>query len=77
MKYIVKEDKMITEFLGGLFKAIAKRKSSSVLRKISMDPILKRHIKDADEIGKRILKHIEKQKKEDPELAKWMADNPL
>ncbi len=49
MKYIVKEDKMITEFLGGLFKAIAKRKSSSVLRKISMDPILKRHIKDADD----------------------------
>ena len=32
-KYIVKENKIITEFLGSLFKAVAKRKSSKVLKK--------------------------------------------
>lgn len=76
-KYIVKENKIITEFLGGLFKAIAKRKSSKVMKALSRDPVMKRHIAAADKIGKDIQQHIEKRKKEEPELAKWMADHPL
>jgi len=76
-KYIVKENKIITEFLGSLFKAVAKRKSSKVLKALSRDPVMKRHIAAADKIGKDIQQHIEKRKKEEPELAKWMADHPL
>ena len=76
-RYIVKENKILTEFLGGLFKAIAKRKSSKVLKALSRDPVMNRHLKAADKIGKDIQQHIEKRKKEEPELAKWMADHPL
>ena len=76
-KYVVKENKIITEFLGSLFKAVAKRKSSKVLKALSRDPVMKRHIAAADKIGKDIQQHIEKRKKEEPELAKWMADHPL
>jgi hypothetical protein len=72
-KYIVKENKIITEFLGGLFKAIAKRKSSKLLKVLSRDPILRRHIAAADKIGREIIKHIEKEKKDDPELAAKIA----
>ena len=73
-KYIVKENKIITEFLGGLFKAIAKRKSSKLLKVLSRDPILRRHIAAADKIGKDIIKHIEKEKKDNPELAATSAE---
>lgn len=68
-KYVVKENKIITEFLGGLFKAIAKKKSTKVLKALSRDPVMKRHIKAADKIGKDIIQHIEKKKKDDPEWA--------
>ena len=68
-RYIVKENKILTEFLGGLFKAIAKRKSSKVLKALSRDPVMNRHLKAADKIGKEIIQHIEKMKKDDPELA--------
>ena len=71
-KYIVKENKIITEFLGGLFKAIAKRKSSKVMKALSRDPVMKKHLKAADEIGKRIVTHIKKMRKDDPELANKM-----
>ena len=73
-RYIVKENKILTEFLGGLFKAIAKRKSSKVMKALSRDPVMKKHIKAADDIGKRIVRHIEKLKKDDPELATKMDD---
>jgi len=76
-KYIVKENKIITEFLGSLFKAIVKKKSSNLIKVLQKDPVLKKHIKAADKIGKDIQQHIEKRKKEEPELAKWMADHPL
>jgi len=76
-KYIIKENKLITEFIGSLFKAIVKRKSSKLIKVLQKDPFLKKHIKAADKIGKDIQQHIEKRKKEEPELAKWMADHPL
>ena len=68
-KYIVKEDKLITEFIGSLLKAIVKKKSTILVKALSKDPILRKHMKDADDIGKKIVKHIEKRKKEDPEYA--------
>lgn len=71
-KYIVKENKIITEFLGSLFKAVAKRKSSKLLKVLSRDPVMKKHIAAADDIGKRIVQHIEKMRKDDPELANKM-----
>jgi hypothetical protein len=76
-KYIIKENKLITEFIGSLFKAIVKKKSSNLIKVLQKDPVLKKHIKAADKIGKDIQQHIEKRKKEEPELAKWMADHPL
>ena len=76
-KYIVKENKIITEFLGSLFKAIVKKKSSNLIKVLQKDPVLKKHIKAADKIGKDIQQHIEKRKKEEPELDKWMKTHPL
>jgi TusA-related sulfurtransferase len=72
-KYIIKENKIITEFLGGLFKAIAKRKSSKLLKVLSRDPVMKRHIAAADKLGREIIQHIEKEKKDDPEYAATIA----
>lgn len=68
-KYIVKENKIITEFLGSLFNAIVKKKSSSILKSLSKDPVMNRHIKAANKLGKEIEAHIEKRKKDDPEFA--------
>tara|TARA_B100001013_G_C24268739_1_gene307974 strand:+ start:131 stop:379 length:249 start_codon:yes stop_codon:yes gene_type:complete len=68
-RYIVKENKILTEFLGSLFKAIAKKKSSKVLKALSKDPVMNRHLKAADKLGKEIIQHIEKMKKDDPEFA--------
>jgi len=34
---------------------------------------LRRHIAAADKIGREIIKHIEKEKKDDPEFAAKMA----
>ena len=72
-KYIIKENKIITEFLGGLFKAIAKRKSSKLLKVLARDPVMKRHIAAADKLGREIIQHIEKEKKDDPEYAATIA----
>jgi|TARA_Y100000310_G_scaffold335650_1_gene418193 signal transduction protein with GAF and PtsI domain len=58
----------------GLF---VKLYAAIVRKRIWNDPILRKHIKDADEIGKRIIKHIEKERKNDPELDQWMKDHPL
>ena len=63
-RYIVKENKILTEFLGSLFKAIAKKKSSKVLKALSKDPVMNRHLKAADKLGKEIIQHIEKMKKD-------------
>ena len=42
------------------------------MKALSRDPVMKRHLKAADEIGKRIVRHIEKMRKDDPELANKM-----
>ena len=76
-KYIVKENKIITEFLGSLFKAIVKKKSSKILKSLSKDPVMNKHLRAANKIGQEMKAHIEKQRKEDPELDKWMKTHPL
>ena len=68
-KYIVKEDKLITEFIGSLLKAIVKKRSISLVKVLEKDPILRKHIKAANDIGKEIKKHIDQRKKDDPEFA--------
>ena len=68
-KYIVKEDKLITEFIGSLLKAIVKKKSTKLVKVLAKDPVLRKHIKAADDIGKKIQAHIDQRKKDDPELA--------
>ena len=50
----------------GLF---VKLYAAIVRKRIWNDPILRKHIKDADDLGKKIVKHIEKRKKDDPEFA--------
>ena len=72
-RYIVKENKILTEFLGSLFKAVAKRKSSKALKALSRDPVMKKHLKAADKLGREIIKHIEKEKKDDPDFAATSA----
>ena len=76
-KYIIKENKLITEFIGSLFKAIVKRKSSKLIKTLAKDPVMKRHIKAANKIGKEIEQHIEKRRKDEPELDQWLKKHPL
>ena len=53
----------------GLF---VKLYAAIVRKRIWNDPILRRHIKDADDLGKKIQAHIDQRKKDDPELAATM-----
>ena len=38
---------------------------------------MKRHIKAANKIGKEIEQHIEKRRKDEPELDQWLKTHPL
>ena len=58
----------------GLF---VKLYAAIVRKRIENDPILRGHLKAANEIGKEIQKDIDQRRKEDPELDKWMSEHPL
>ena len=38
---------------------------------------MNKHLRAANKIGQEMKAHIEKQRKEDPELDKWMKTHPL
>ena len=50
----------------GLF---VKLYAAIVRKRWENDPVMKKHIKAADKLGKEIIQHIEKEKKDDPEFA--------
>ena len=50
----------------GLF---VKLYAAIVRKRIWNDPIMNKHLKAADKLGKEIIQHIEKRKKDDPEFA--------
>ena len=47
-----------------------------VRKRVWNDPILRKHIKEANEIGKKMQKHIDLRRKEDPDLKQWMKEHP-
>ena len=53
----------------GLF---VKLYAAIVRKRWENDPVMKKHIKAADDIGKKIQAHIDQRKKDDPELAATM-----
>ena len=50
----------------GLF---VKLYAAIVRKRIWNDPITRLHLREADKLGKEIIQHIEKKKKDDPEWA--------
>ena len=58
----------------GLF---VKLYAAIVRKRIWNDPIMNKHLKAANEIGKEMKKDIDQQRKEDPALDKWMSEHPL
>jgi hypothetical protein len=58
----------------GLF---VKLYAAIVRKRIENDPIIRLHLREADKLGREIIKHIDQRRKEDPELDKWMSEHPL
>ena len=50
-KYIVKEESIIREFIGSLFKAIGKKEGKKALEKIKNDPELVKLIKQGEKVA--------------------------
>jgi hypothetical protein len=70
VKYIVREKRMLNEFVLNIFKAIARKKGKKLARKLRNDPEMVQILKRADNIADDIFTHIEKKRKEDPEYKK-------
>ena len=70
-KYIVKEG-ILDKFLGKVFGAIASGKGKKLAKSLDFDPILQGHIKRANVPGDRVRKHIETNRKKDPELDAYL-----
>ena len=70
-KIIIKEKRVIREFIGSLFKAIGARKAKKdVIKKIAKDPVIKRSLIQINKIDQAMEKHLTK-KMQDPE---WVSD---
>jgi hypothetical protein len=55
----------------GLF---VKLYAAIVRKRWENDPITRLHLREANKLGKEIIQHIEKRKKEDPEFAAMSAE---
>jgi|TARA_Y100000310_G_C20405991_1_gene679689 hypothetical protein len=70
VKYIVREEKMLNEFIFNIFKVIARKKGKKLAQKLRNDPEMVKILKQADNVADDIYNHIEKKRKEDPEYKK-------
>tara|TARA_R110002020_G_scaffold421395_3_gene630475 strand:+ start:38 stop:280 length:243 start_codon:yes stop_codon:yes gene_type:complete len=73
-KITITDKKLIPEFVGSLFKAIAtKRAKKNVLKQLSKDPVIKRSIQKIAQIDKETQQYLDKKMK-DPEFNQDMKD---
>ena len=67
VKYKYKNETVLKEFVGRFLKALAKRKGKQVAKVLAADPKVRAIVKKGDALADDLIKHIEKNKKEDPE----------
>ena len=67
VKYIVREERILNEFVLKIFKTIARRKGKKLAQKFANDPQLVKILKQADEVADDIYSHIKKKRKVDPD----------
>ena len=72
-KYTYKNESVLKEFLGSLFRALGSRKANQVTTKLSKDPEMKKILKALDAKRKEAEDRIAKKRKEDPEYDKFMT----
>ena len=77
-KFIKENKSVLKEFIANLLGAILSKRGVSKLDKfIDSKPELKKKKQDIEKLGNDLKDRIEKVKKNDPELAKKLADDPI
>ena len=71
-KYTYKNESVLKEFIGSLFRALGGRKSKQITKKLSQDPEMKKLLTTLDAKRKEVDDKIAKKRKEDPEYDKFM-----
>ena len=71
-KYTYKNESVLKEFLGSLFRALGSRKGKQITKKLSQDPEMKKLMVSLDAKRKEVDAEIAKKRKEDPEYDKFM-----
>ena len=72
-RYTYKNESVLKEFIGSLFRALGSRRGNQVTRKLSKDPQMKKLLKSLDAKRKEVDARIAKKRKEDPEYDKFMT----
>jgi len=75
-KYIVKEG-ILDKFLEKVFGAIASGKGKRLAKSLDFDPILQGHIKRANDAAADVRKHVERNRKKDPDLDAYLKKRGL
>tara|TARA_B100000029_G_scaffold17981_1_gene18285 strand:- start:823 stop:1071 length:249 start_codon:yes stop_codon:yes gene_type:complete len=65
-KYIIKDEKQLNEFMGSFFNWIGKRKGKELAKQLKNDPQMVKYVDDANDLSKRIAKHMRDKAKKDP-----------
>ena len=76
-KYTYKNESVLKEFLGSLFRALGSRKANQVTKKLSKDPEMKKLLKSLDDKRRAVDAKIAKRRKEDPEYDKFMTQHGI
>ena len=71
-KYTYKNESVLKEFIGSLFRALGSRKSKQITKKLRQDPEMKKLMVSLDAKRKEVDAEIAKKRKEDPEYDKFM-----
>jgi len=74
-RYTYKNESVLKEFLGSLFRALGSRKADKVTKKLAQDPEMKKLLKSLEDKRKAMDAKIAKKRKEDPEYDKFMAQH--
>ena len=71
-KYTYKNNSVLKEFIGSLFRALGSRKGRQIAKKLKQDPEMKKLLTTLDAKRKEVDDKIAKKRKEDPEYDKFM-----
>ena len=72
-KYTYKNESVLKEFIGSLFRALGARKGKQIQKQLRKDPEMRKLLKDLDAERKKVDDKIAKKRKEDPEYDKFMT----